>query len=191
MKKIIASKCSVRAIKWVIFTDLDWLLGELSFIVATHIRQAVNDRPGRSPKMGITIRKVKISLNDVGDFKFAIIQMTINPRITKIGPDIFGFFNPNTRLPYRFRFSFSSIVLSFSGSMTSSLFVRNPWSVTSYAFLKKNNELECPAIKSLLRHIVEMWLKLAISQWLTTKSENLIMLGFVRRGSRAVKGGRL
>ncbi len=95
-------------------------MGELFLIIATHIKHAANDRPGKSPRIGITIRKVKISLNDVGDLKFATIQITINPRIIKTGPDTFEFFNPNARLLSRASFSYSSIVFSFSGLMTSS-----------------------------------------------------------------------
>jgi len=52
-----------------------------------HRREAASDTPGSRISIGITMRNVKTSLNDVGERRLAIIQSAIMPIKVRETPD--------------------------------------------------------------------------------------------------------
>ena len=82
-----------NAIATVLVTMTNRLRGfkRLNLNKLTHKKEAANDTPGKRISMGMTTRKVKISLNDVGERRFERIQSAMMPNTIKKPLDMPGF----------------------------------------------------------------------------------------------------
>ena len=87
MKKMIADTFKISASVFVIATVQLQGLTRLNFNRLIHRREAASDTPGSRISIGITMRNVKTSLNDVGERRLAIIQSAMMPIKVRETPD--------------------------------------------------------------------------------------------------------
>lgn len=86
-----ARACNTNAKVLVIMIDHLRGLIRLNLNKLTHKKEAANDTPGKSMRTGMTTRKVKISLKDVGERRLEIIQSAVIPNKTRKPLDVAGF----------------------------------------------------------------------------------------------------